>query len=195
MLALASEETEEARRKTGKRVGVCERYPKLRFGFLESGGGWMTPWLDRMDRHYNDKGFLNDSHLKLAPSEYFQRQCWISFEPVEGSLSHLVDYLGANKILWATDYPHPDGFFPGSAEDDRGEIAREHEAQSFSRKRDAVLRNELAGCGICGRERAVAHSITPQLRCWVAVYVRQQCARQGACQYWIEAVSCLGRST
>ena len=37
-----------------------------------------------------------------------------SFEPVEGSLSHLVDYLGAHKILWATDYPHPDGFFPGA---------------------------------------------------------------------------------
>jgi predicted TIM-barrel fold metal-dependent hydrolase len=94
--------------------GVCQRYPKLRFGFLESGGGWIAPWLDRMDRHYNDKGFFNDSHLKMAPSEYFQRQCWISFEPVEGSLPYLVDYLGANKILWATDYPHPDGFFPGA---------------------------------------------------------------------------------
>jgi predicted TIM-barrel fold metal-dependent hydrolase len=94
--------------------GVCERYPTLRFAFLESGGGWMAAWLDRMDRHYFDKGIFNDSHLKLAPSEYFRRQCWISFEPVEGSLSHLVDYLGANKILWATDYPHPDGFFPGA---------------------------------------------------------------------------------
>jgi uncharacterized protein len=94
--------------------GVCERYPQLRFGFLESGGGWVAPWLDRMDRHYYDQGFFNDSHLKMAPTEYFQRQCWISFEPVEGSLPHLVDYLGANKILWATDYPHPDGFFPGA---------------------------------------------------------------------------------
>jgi len=74
----------------------------------------MAPWLDRMDRHYFDQGFFNDSRLKMAPSEYFHRQCWISFEPVEGSLPHLVDYLGANKILWATDYPHPDGFFPGA---------------------------------------------------------------------------------
>jgi predicted TIM-barrel fold metal-dependent hydrolase len=24
----------------------------------------------------------------------------------------LAEYLGPNKILWATDYPHPDGFFP-----------------------------------------------------------------------------------
>ena len=94
--------------------GVCERFPRLRFAFLESGGGWIAPWLDRMDRHFDDHGVFSKSSLRMRPSEYFQRQCWISFEPVEGSLTHLVDYLGAHKILWATDYPHPDGFFPGA---------------------------------------------------------------------------------
>jgi predicted TIM-barrel fold metal-dependent hydrolase len=33
---------------------------------------------------------------------------------VEGSLAVLAEYLGPHKILWATDYPHPDGFFPGA---------------------------------------------------------------------------------
>jgi predicted TIM-barrel fold metal-dependent hydrolase len=33
---------------------------------------------------------------------------------VEHCLEGLVDYVGANKILWATDYPRPDGFFPGA---------------------------------------------------------------------------------
>jgi predicted TIM-barrel fold metal-dependent hydrolase len=93
--------------------GVCERHPKLRIGFLESGGGWIAPWLDRMDRHFDDQGF-NDSGLKTRPSELFQRNCWISFEPVEGSLKVLADYVGPNKIMWATDYPHADGFFPGA---------------------------------------------------------------------------------
>jgi predicted TIM-barrel fold metal-dependent hydrolase len=93
--------------------GVCERHPKLRIGFLESGGGWIAPWLDRMDRHFDDQGF-NDSGLTIRPSELFQRNCWISFEPVEGSLHALADYIGAHKIMWATDYPHPDGFFPGA---------------------------------------------------------------------------------
>jgi uncharacterized protein len=50
---------------------------------------------------------------RLLPSEYFQRQCWISFEPVEGCLQALADYIGPDKILWATDYPHLDGF-PGA---------------------------------------------------------------------------------
>jgi predicted TIM-barrel fold metal-dependent hydrolase len=93
--------------------GVCERHPKLRVGFLESGGGWIAPWLDRMDRHFDDQGF-NDSGLKTRPSELFRRNCWISFEPVEGSLKVLAEYIGPHKILWATDYPHRDGFFPGA---------------------------------------------------------------------------------
>jgi len=89
------------------------RHPKLRVGFLESGGGWIAPWLDRMDRHFDDQGF-NDSGLKTRPSELFQRNCWISFEPVEGSIKVLAEYIGPHKILWATDYPHRDGFFPGA---------------------------------------------------------------------------------
>jgi predicted TIM-barrel fold metal-dependent hydrolase len=93
--------------------GVVERHPRARVAFLESGGGWIAPWLDRMDRHFDDQGF-NDSGLKTRPSELFRRNCWISFEPVEGSLSVLADYIGPHKILWATDYPHPDGFFPGA---------------------------------------------------------------------------------
>jgi predicted TIM-barrel fold metal-dependent hydrolase len=93
--------------------GVCERFPKIRIGFLEAGGGWIAPWLDRMDRHFDDRVF-NDSGLHTRPSELFQRNCWISFEPVEGSLEVLAEYIGPHKILWATDYPHADGFFPGA---------------------------------------------------------------------------------
>jgi len=93
--------------------GVCDRHPKIRIAFLESGGGWIAPWLDRMDRHFDDQGF-NDSGLKTRPSELFQRNCWISFEPVESSVGVLADYIGPHKVMWATDYPHPDGFFPGA---------------------------------------------------------------------------------
>ena len=110
--------------------GVCDRHPKVRIAFLESGGGWIAGWLDRMDRHYDDKGF-NDSGLSMRPSELFRRNCWISFEPVEGSLSVLADYIGPHKILWATDYPHPDGFFPGAPKliADRPELSASTKAQ------------------------------------------------------------------
>ena len=92
--------------------------------------GWIAPWLERMDRHFDDEGF-NDSGLSMRPSELFQRNCWISFEPVEGSLNVLADYIGPHKILWATDYPHPDGFFPGAPAmiADRPELSTETKRQ------------------------------------------------------------------
>lgn len=90
--------------------GVADRFPTLRFGFLEASGGWMAGWLDRMDRHYTDRG-MNDSGLSMLPSDLFRRQCFIAFEPVEQALVHLADYIGPQNILWATDYPHVDGFW------------------------------------------------------------------------------------
>jgi predicted TIM-barrel fold metal-dependent hydrolase len=89
--------------------GICDRFPDLHVGFLESGGGWMAGLLDRMDRHFDDPA-VNDTELSTRPSEIFRRQCFISFEPVEHSLAVLAEYLGPTNILWATDYPHADGF-------------------------------------------------------------------------------------
>jgi predicted TIM-barrel fold metal-dependent hydrolase len=123
--------------------GVCERHPKLRVGFLESGGGWIAPWLDRMDRHFDDQGF-NDSGLKTRPSEIFRQQCWISFEPVEGSLRVLADYVGPNKIMWATDYPHPDGFFPGAPK----MIAKQLEGLSDETKRGVMAGGAMGFYGL-----------------------------------------------
>jgi len=95
--------------------GVCERFPRLRFAFLECGGGWIAPWLDRMDRHFEQAVWVpKESALQMMPSEYFKRQCWISFEPIEITLPYVAELLGGTKCLWATDYPHFDGYFPGA---------------------------------------------------------------------------------
>jgi hypothetical protein len=31
--------------------GVCERFPEAKFIFLEANGGWLVPWLERLDHH------------------------------------------------------------------------------------------------------------------------------------------------
>ena len=36
--------------------GVLDRFPKLRFVFLESGCGWLPYWFERMDEHYEVLG-------------------------------------------------------------------------------------------------------------------------------------------
>ena len=65
--------------------GVCERFPDLRIVFLEANGGWIVPWLERLDHHA--RSFTWDvPWLQMDPSEYFRRQCWISFDPDESAL-------------------------------------------------------------------------------------------------------------
>ena len=66
--------------------GVCQRFPELRCVFLEANGGWIVPWLERLDHHYEEFGF-DVPWLHEEPSEHFRRQCWISFDPDESTLA------------------------------------------------------------------------------------------------------------
>ncbi len=94
--------------------GVCERYPDLKLVFLESNGGWIVPWLERLDHHARIFSW-DVPGLRMLPSEYFRRQCWISFDPDESTLAFSArsPLCGADRIVWASDYPHPDAKFPG----------------------------------------------------------------------------------
>jgi predicted TIM-barrel fold metal-dependent hydrolase len=51
------------------------------------------------------------SAMKLLPSEYFKRQCLISAEPDESITAKIVEHLGAEYVMWASDYPHLDASF------------------------------------------------------------------------------------
>ena len=52
--------------------------------------------------------------MKLSPSEYFARQCWISYEIDEATLPALAPLIGEDRIVWGSDYPHHDATFPGA---------------------------------------------------------------------------------
>ena len=94
--------------------GVLERYPTLRIVLGESGIGWIPYVLQRMDSQFEDR-FKADLPLKMKPSEYWRRQCRATFQDdLVGIL--LLDVLGVETVMWASDYPHPDGVFPDSQE-------------------------------------------------------------------------------
>ena len=40
------------------------------------------PWLERLDHHHEIFPW-DVPQMKMKPSEYFKRQCWISFDPDE----------------------------------------------------------------------------------------------------------------
>ncbi|MCZ7525429.1 MAG: amidohydrolase [Acidimicrobiia bacterium] len=104
--------------------GVCERFPDLRLVFLEANGGWVVPWLERLDHHAEIFGW-DVPDLRMAPSGYFRRQGWISFDPDESTLAFTANspLVGAERIVWASDYPHPDAKFPGTTAELRDAIA------------------------------------------------------------------------
>jgi uncharacterized protein len=95
--------------------GVLQRYPSLRVVFLESGGGWVPFWLERLDEQAESFGGFCPE-LRLKPSEYFARQCWISYEIDEHTLPALARFIGEERIVWGSDYPHHDATFPGAVD-------------------------------------------------------------------------------
>ncbi len=96
--------------------GICERFPRLKVAFLEGSGGWCSPMLERFDHHIDVFG---SRYQKTPPSEVFRSQCYISFDPDEHALAYTANspYVGADRILWASDYPHPDAKIPGVVEE------------------------------------------------------------------------------
>ncbi|HWO43009.1 MAG TPA: amidohydrolase family protein [Candidatus Eisenbacteria bacterium] len=92
--------------------GTLEKHPELKVVFLESGAGWLPYWLWRMDEHHELLAF-QVPWLKRKPSDYFRRQCYVSFEPDEDRLGETVRAIGAERVLFASDYPHWDATFPG----------------------------------------------------------------------------------
>jgi predicted TIM-barrel fold metal-dependent hydrolase len=87
---------------------VFDKFPNLRVLVLESGGGWIGYWLDRIDAVYGHT-FVGQRHpLKHKPSDYFRNQIWISCDPDERTIPSLAERFGVERFLWASDFPHAD---------------------------------------------------------------------------------------
>ena len=93
--------------------GVAERFPSLRIGFMECGAGWAPYWMERMDEEWEKRGSVEAPLCKEKPSSYVLDRPWyFAAEPDEGMLPYCIDRIGADRILFASDYPHWDGMFP-----------------------------------------------------------------------------------
>jgi len=95
--------------------GAFDRFPELRIGILESGGGWLLSLLERLDGRYEHLAHAMP-HMTMKPSDYFRRNMWIAFDPEEPPLKLTAERLGADRIIWGSDFPHLDAFYPGFAD-------------------------------------------------------------------------------
>ena len=88
-------------------LGTLERFPELRLGILEAGSGWVGPMLDRLDA-FSESLNLSAKAGRPSATELFRRQCFVSGDPDETAAPHVIEHVGADCFMWATDYPHPD---------------------------------------------------------------------------------------
>ncbi len=93
--------------------GVLERYPRMRLVLGESGIGWIPYVLWRMDSEWEDQ--FKDLTLTMAPGGYWKRQCRATYQTDPVGVK-LIDELGADNVMWGSDFPHPDGIWPDSQE-------------------------------------------------------------------------------
>jgi uncharacterized protein len=95
--------------------GVFERHPRLRVAFLEAGAGWVPFFIDRLHEHYEKRGDWVERGWRRDPHEYLAAgNIFVTCEPEEPILPGVIDVLGADFIMFASDYPHWDGEWPES---------------------------------------------------------------------------------
>jgi predicted TIM-barrel fold metal-dependent hydrolase len=83
---------------------VFERFPGVRIGVVENGGSWAHRLIDVFDRVYRKRPYDFSEH----PSEVFRRHVWVNpFH--EDDMSHLIELLGASRVMFGSDFPHPEG--------------------------------------------------------------------------------------
>lgn len=108
--------------------GVPEKFPDLKFVVVEGGFAWVPAVCAQMD-YYWSRLRSEVPHLKRPPSEYVRSNIWFTTQPMDEPENrfHIVDvfdWVGWDRLMYASDYPHWDGdhprlAFPGTISEDR----------------------------------------------------------------------------
>jgi predicted TIM-barrel fold metal-dependent hydrolase len=93
--------------------GVLERFPDLKMVFVETGAGWFAYCCERMDEAFEEHQQWVKPKLKEPPSHYAKTQCHVTLGADRAPLL-TREITGIEPLLWASDYPHPEGTFPES---------------------------------------------------------------------------------
>ncbi|OHV42682.1 hypothetical protein BCD48_30555 [Pseudofrankia sp. BMG5.36] len=91
--------------------GLFERFPGLKFVFVEPGLSWVPYYLDILD-YMTTHGYEFPA-LKQKPSAYFQSNIFLTFMDERRGVNMRHD-IGIDNIMWSTDFPHPACTWPNS---------------------------------------------------------------------------------
>jgi predicted TIM-barrel fold metal-dependent hydrolase len=92
--------------------GVFERFPGLKIVLIEGGFAWVPALCWRMDKHW-ERMRKETPLLKRPPSEYVREHFWFTTQPIEEpenprDLAEIMEWVGYDRLMFSTDYPHWD---------------------------------------------------------------------------------------
>jgi predicted TIM-barrel fold metal-dependent hydrolase len=95
--------------------GVLDRYPDLKVGFFEAGCLWLHFLTDRLNHRFDNNRALQQATNVLAAlarqpaGEYLKTgRVFINCEVEDPLLPQVIELIGADQILFASDMPHND---------------------------------------------------------------------------------------
>ena len=110
--------------------GILDRFPSLQFVSVESGIGWLPFLIESLDYQFDENGVTD---LELRPPDYFRRQIYGSYW-FEKDPQPVIEAIGADNLMFETDFPHATCLYPG---------VREHVRESLGHLEPAVQRKLL----------------------------------------------------
>ncbi len=84
--------------------GVLTRHRNIRVATIETGSEWVPPLVRKFEKAWKQQKHL----LPEEPMEVFRRQVWVS-PYYEDDLLDLRDTIGADHMLFGSDFPHAEG--------------------------------------------------------------------------------------
>jgi predicted TIM-barrel fold metal-dependent hydrolase len=86
------------------------RHPRIKILSIENGSSWLKPLFKTIDKSaaLGRRGPMIGGPLPARPSEALAEHLWVSPFP-EDDVTELIDAIGADHVLFGSDYPHPDG--------------------------------------------------------------------------------------
>ncbi len=88
--------------------GWFDRFPNMKLLLAEQGTVWVPYLLRKMDHSFLMGRRATWGKLKMRPSEYFRRHCFVAPFPEE-SVERVVEAAGVEPIVFGSDFPHGEG--------------------------------------------------------------------------------------
>ena len=126
-------------------AGVFERFPRLKFVVTEQGAAWVQPLLARLDQvlsqiqqtgETGEIKYNTDVLPKKSATEYFRQNVWMGVSQPGPADAAALEFIGEDRYMWGSDYPHDEGTHP---------YTREHLRQVFHGVPEATMRKVLGG--------------------------------------------------